>query len=198
MPSLSSHLIEAVFRTVKVLPPASIVNVAEALETDALFAGERRSRVLGCLALPQERAVLALLLTEWESESVPPDPTYIAVALRSALHTKMTIEKSGQVELVWTGPSSNMMFRRTDQALLQVIQAAQRELLIVTFAAYRVPLLRDAIRRTVERGVTVRFVAESAEESGGKVTFDAANALRATADQVKFYVWPGRNAKRML
>lgn len=38
-----------------------------------------------------------------------------------------------------------MTLRRTDQALLEVIQAAQHEILIVSFAVYMVPIIAAAI-----------------------------------------------------
>ena len=186
---LSSQLLEAVFRTVEILPPTSIENVAAAMMY-ALPPDEWRSRVLASVALPHERVALTALLTVWEKEKGLSAANILATALQSALHTKSAIERTHQIELVWTGPSSGMTFRRTDQALLQVIQSAKRELLLVTFAAYRVPLLRDAIRLAAERGVVISFVSESAEQSRGKVSFDAANALREISDHIKFYVWP--------
>jgi cardiolipin synthase len=189
---LSSRLLEQVFRTVKVLPPASILSVATALETEeGLSSGELRSRVLVSVALSQERVVLTALLAERERD-VPPVPVaQVAAALRSSLHTKIAMERDSQIELVWTGPPSGMTFRRTDQALLQIIQEAKRDLLLITFAAYRVPRLLEALRSAVGRGVTVSFLGESAAESGGKVTFDAANAFGDVANLIHFYVWPG-------
>lgn len=201
---LSSHLLEAVSQTVQTLPPDSISNVVSAFEetADGTPFPHLRARVLTSVALPGERAVLDALLQacerEWELTGnrggLRPAATLLAAALQSALHTKAAIERLGRVELAWTGPASGVTFRRTDQALLQVIQEARRELLLVTFAAYHVPLLLDAIRQALKRGVEVRFLGESAHESGGKVSFDAAHAFGAIAHQMHFYVWP--NEKR--
>jgi phosphatidylserine/phosphatidylglycerophosphate/cardiolipin synthase-like enzyme len=190
---LSSRLLEQVFRTVEALPPASVKNAAAVLEAaGGTPPKELTDRVLGSVALPQERAVLNALLAEWGREvaTTSPAPQLVSVALRSALHTKAAMDGARQVELAWTGPASGMTFRRTDQALLQVIQEARHDLLLVTFAAYRVPLLQDAIRQAIGRGVQVSFLGESAHESGGKVSFDAAQALGAVAEQIRFYVWP--------
>ena len=192
---LSSQLLEAVFRTVETLPPSSIQNVAVAMGCGLPFA-EWRSRVMDSVALPQERVILSALLTAWEQEGESYSPTLLSIALQSALHTKSAMEQTRQVELVWTGPTSSMIFRRTDQALLQLIRAANHSLLLVTFAAYKIPLLLDALRQAIERGVRVRFVAESAESSGGKVAFDAATALHDLAEQIEFYVWPREKRER--
>ena len=188
---LSSRLLEAVFRTVEALPPDSIRNVATALEAaQGTPPADLPGRVQASVALPQERAVLTALVAEWGREAGMPAPELLAAALRSALHTKMAMQRGRHTELVWTGPPSGMTFRRTDQALLQVIQEARRDLLLVTFAAYRVPLLQDAVRQAVGRGVTVCFLGESAHDSGGKASFDAAQAFGAIAPEIRFYVWP--------
>jgi hypothetical protein len=42
-----------------------------------------------------------------------------------------------EIELVWTGPSSTMIAtRKTEQALLQVIDSASSRLFITSFVAY--------------------------------------------------------------
>lgn len=188
---LSSRLHEVIYRTVESLPPSSITSIAAVLEVEDIPAGDDlRHRLLDSLAIPQERAFLTALLNVWEAEEVFTRTSHIAVALRSAFHTKTVIERNSQTELVWTGPPSGMSFRRTDQALFEVINAAKRNLLLVTFAAYRIPLLRDSIRNAVDRGVIVSFIGESSTESGGKVAFDAATSFSAISDQIQFYVWP--------
>lgn len=191
---LSSPLLEAIFRTVETLPGSSIENVAAVLEAETLLSAGLRARLLQSLALPHERVVLAALLGAWSREVPLPHPALVAAGLRSASYTGAAMDREQSLELVWTGPSPGRIFRRTDQALLQVIRAAKNDLLLVTFAAYKVPLLIDALRLAIERGVTVRFVAESAESSGGKVGFNAATALQDLAQNIEFYVWP--RAKR--
>lgn len=188
---LSSQLLDHVFRVVDLLPPDSVVLVACALEMgDHLTVDELQSSVMGSVALPQERIVLATLLRERGREGKLVPTPHLATALRSSLHTKMAMEKANQVEAVWTGPPSGVTFRRTDQALFEVINSAKQDLLLVTFAAYRVPLLRDAIQYAVDRGVKISFLGESAEESKGKIAFDAAKALTAISEKIRFYIWP--------
>ena len=196
MTLLSSQMLEAVFRTVERLPQASIENVAAVLETETTLNSSARTRLLQSVALPQERECLSTLLWVWQKEAVlSPLPT-LAASLRSAAYALAATRRDQSLELVWTGPTSGMTFRRTDQALLQVIRASKHDLLLVTFAAYKVPLLLDALRLALERGVTVRFVAESAESSGGKVSFNAATALHELADKIEFYVWPLEKRER--
>ena len=187
---LSSPLLDAIFRTVEALPHRSIENVAGVLERETRPSLELRGQLLQSVALPQERLLVSALMSVWMQEEIAPSSPIVAAALRGAAYTNATMKREQTLELVWTGPSSGGTFRRTDQALLQVIRAAKRDLLLVTFAAYKVPLLLSALRLALERGVTVRFVAESAESSGGKVAFDAATALHDLAERIEFYVWP--------
>ena len=43
-----------------------------------------------------------------------------------------------EIELVWTGPSSKLIAtRKTEQALLQVIEAAERKLFMTSFVTSR-------------------------------------------------------------
>jgi phosphatidylserine/phosphatidylglycerophosphate/cardiolipin synthase-like enzyme len=74
------------------------------------------------------------------------------------------------VELVWTGPNPlTSALYRTEQTLLDLIESAHRTLLIVTFAAYKVTAVREALANAAGRGVRVTVVAEQAEEDGGKL-----------------------------
>jgi phosphatidylserine/phosphatidylglycerophosphate/cardiolipin synthase-like enzyme len=60
----------------------------------------------------------------------------------------------------------------------------------VSYAAYKVPDLVDALQVACNRGVDLRFVLETADASKGALSFDASAAFEALADQARFYVWP--------
>jgi len=79
-------------------------------------------------------------------------------------------------------------------ALLDLIADAKHDLLLVSFAAYKVPILVEAIARARERGVTVRFILDSSTEGGLGV--DAKLAFAALEGLTSFYTW--RLAKRPL
>ena len=184
-----SRLLELIYQAVEALPGPSIENTVRTLESGAT-GDALRSSVLDSVALPHERLLITLLLDCWHSSQPSLPALALAAALRSAAYTRVKALEETQSEMVWTGPSHGISARRTDQALLQVIQMAEKELLLVTFAAYKVPLIVEALRRALERGVTVRFVAESAEESAGKVAFDASQVLGTVADRLQIYIWP--------
>lgn len=136
------------------------------------------------------RDTLARLLRAWLQAAG--DPSRLADLLEVALSASEAERVSQQVSLVWTGPQlTGRTLRRTEQGLLEVIQAARNELWIVTFAAYRVGSIVQALHAALERGVRVWLVAESADASDGKLTFDAASALgREVLDRATVLTWP--------
>jgi phosphatidylserine/phosphatidylglycerophosphate/cardiolipin synthase-like enzyme len=96
------------------------------------------------------------------------------------------------IELVWTGPNApTVAIYRTDRTLLDVIASARRHLLVVTFTAYDVDAIREALRAALIRGVHVDLVLELAKADGGKVSFSPLGALApANHDRLGLWVWP--------
>jgi len=143
-----------------------------------------------CRALEHEHAVHFYLgsIRAWRETLA----VIAATALRTATCAVSAHRAEGSTELVWTGPNPETLpLRRTDQALLEVIDAAQHTLTIVTFAAYKVPSISDALVRAAQRRVRSRIIIESAQASEGKVAYEAIDALGPdVATMAAVYVWP--------
>lgn len=91
---------------------------------------------------------------------------------------------------VWSGPAHILHeVRKTEQVLLDLIQTAQREILLVSFAAYKVPDLLHALRQALHRGVQVRFILENTRDSAGQLSHDADRAFTGLREAA-FYHWP--------
>ncbi|MBL8808537.1 MAG: hypothetical protein JNM43_00045 [Planctomycetaceae bacterium] len=120
------------------------------------------------------------------------DSRSVALAMYSAFFAHETSRTTQSVELVWTGPSPpHTHLRRTDQALVEIIDGAQSELWVVSFAAYRVPTVMDSLQRALARGVLVSLVLESSEQSEGRLSADQIYQLRAALNHaISVYVWP--------
>src|ERR1017187_8913926 len=105
------------------------------------------------------------------------------------------------IELLWSGPTpgSQIPARRIDQVFYDLISSSKREILLVTFAAYKIHQLTDALVEALNRGVRVRLILEFEESSQGQLSMDALNAfpeiVRLRSD---IYYWPlekrGRNS----
>ena len=100
--------------------------------------------------------------------------------LRASSATASLAAGASSVELVWTGPATGMVpIRHTAQVLTGVIDEARDRLFLVSFVAYHVGSVIDALHRAVERGVGVRVLLEQSKEHGGSVTVDSVAMLRA-------------------
>jgi phosphatidylserine/phosphatidylglycerophosphate/cardiolipin synthase-like enzyme len=140
---------------------------------------------------PLLRDQAADLVEAWKASPDGINGAAIALALRAAGATAQAIRGEMTVEPVWTGPAtSEMAVRLSRAALLEVIGLARDQLILVSYAAYRVNDLVNALLAARSRGVDIRFVLETTEASGGALSFDASEAFAALVGQARFYVWP--------
>ncbi|RPH96553.1 phospholipase [candidate division KSB1 bacterium] len=116
----------------------------------------------------------------------------LAWALRGALSTGHKLTTDEVMELVWTGPPGlDYGLRRTDQVLLDLIEGAQSSVLVVTFAAYKIPQIVSALLRATERSVDVTMILESVKESEGKLDFQATDAVGSELlEKARIFFWP--------
>jgi cardiolipin synthase len=110
----------------------------------------------------------------------------VALEVPSAELAAMLAKGEQEVELVWTGPSSTLVAtRKTEQALLQVIDAAVSRLFITSFVAYDVASIMKALQRATQRGVQVSMLLEASEFHGGGVSIDAIGKMRSVLPTAK-------------
>ena len=97
------------------------------------------------------------------------------------------------IELLWSGPTpgNQIPARRIDQVFYDLISSSKREILLVTFAAYKIHQLTDTLVDALNRGVRVRLILEFEESSQGQLSMDALYAfpeiVRLRSD---IYYWP--------
>ncbi len=117
-------------------------------------------------------------------------PRDVAAALRGASATAVEQEHRGSVELTWTGPATGQVpTRHTEQVLMEVINAAQRRLFIVSFVAYQVDTIGKALADATARQVQVDVLLESSTAQGGKVDHDSVAAMRKTVPLAQLFAW---------
>jgi len=137
-----------------------------------------------------DKRLVGRLDTAWRNVADVP-PRDVAVALRGASAASIAHERRGSSELVWTGPFTHQVpIRHTEQVLCEVIDAARRRLFIVSFVAYGVDSIVNALREAIERNVEVRFLLEVSSEHGGKIkNHDSAKLMRAILPSAHLYTW---------
>ena len=102
-------------------------------------------------------------------------------------------QQQQSIELLWSGPSpsSQIPGRRIDQVFYDLISTAKHDILLVTFAAYKVHQLSDGLLRALHRGVRVRLILEFEETSQGQLSTDALQAFPELVRQrSEIYYWP--------
>lgn len=144
------------------------------------------------VAQPNARQAARSLLGAWVQSYADVTPANLAWALRAASAMDARHRSEQQFELVWTGPTApGTSLRRSEQALLELIRQACSTLLLVTYVAYDVDAIVDALCSSTDRGVRVRLVVETPEASAGKLTLGATQALRRIVDAgAAVYHWP--------
>jgi cardiolipin synthase len=109
----------------------------------------------------------------------------------SLTHTRWQAEQ--QIELLWAGPSpaNQIPARRIDQVLYDLIGEAQRDVMLVTFAAAKIDMLASVLIAAMRRQVLVHLILEFEEASEGQLSYDA---VRAFPDGLikggNIYYWP--------
>lgn len=186
---MADAILLAIRRAAQVMPPGHAESFASSIEGLRGYGSDAR-RALDAVAAPAFRENAQAILDAWiDNPSVP--GSAVALALRVGLQVRLDVLEEEAIEIVWTGPASREIpLRRTREVLLDLIDGAEHRLVIVSFAAYKVPEVISAIDRAGRRGVDARLILETSDDSSGKLTHDAANAFMALKDLAHFYVWP--------
>ena len=114
----------------------------------------------------------------------------LSAMFREASATASLAAGASSVELVWTGPDTGMVpIRHTAQVLTGLIDEARKRLFLVSFVAYHVGSVVDALQRAITRGVQVQMLLEQSREHGGNVTVDSIAMLRRDLPRARLYEW---------
>lgn len=114
----------------------------------------------------------------------------LSAMFRASSTTAALAAGASSVELVWTGPGTGMVpVRHTAQVLNGLIAEARNRLFLVSFVAYHVDAVIDALQRAVDRGVLVSVLLERSKEHGGNVTVDSIAMLRRNLSRAQLYEW---------
>lgn len=179
-------LFAAIYDLVSNTPPERIRQLADKVRT---LPGNESSAKLNAWALtPGARTRLDRLTATWSASGIP--SAELAGMLLGASHACRRANSESDTELVWTGPSSELVAtRKTERALLQVIDQAQERLFLTSFVAYDVASIMAALAKASERGVTLSMLLESSDKHGGGVSIDGIARMREALPTAKVYFW---------
>ncbi|MGB0385404.1 MAG: DISARM system phospholipase D-like protein DrmC [Ardenticatenaceae bacterium] len=148
-----------------------------------------RAMILSSTPQSHYRTHVEQLLERWQTDSPTLPASTIAFALKAAAHTAQP--NAPTTELIWTGPTANQALRRTEQALLQIIEAAQSRLLLVSFTTYPIPAVTQALQNAIKRGIELRICLEAPQSGAGKINYDTIQTLgEEISTHAQIYIWP--------
>jgi cardiolipin synthase len=120
-------------------------------------------------------------------------PDALASMIIAASHTFHKLNSEQTLELVWTGPTTPFVSaRRTEQALLQVIESARKSLFITSFVAYDVSSIVRAMNAAITRGVKVSMLLESSNDHGGSMSMDMIGKMSELVPNAVLYAWTNK------
>jgi phosphatidylserine/phosphatidylglycerophosphate/cardiolipin synthase-like enzyme len=193
-------LADAVRDLVSEFPGGLVESLATVVRTMDSHPKALQAAFHAAIPQPHYRALAQQLVATWKLQAPDVNGRELAFGLLTASRCEHLHRTSQALSLVWTGPDIEAIPpRRTDQALLQLIESAKTTLTIVSFVAYKVPHVGAALARAARRGVAVRLILEDAEASQGKVAFDALKGLGTeVAERCHVYIWPTEKRAKTL
>jgi len=183
-------IVESAYALACSLPSSTAEAVATAILTCS--EGSLRAEISKRVAHHQHRDMALAFVDRWHNEAKEIDARTVAVALQSAALSEQTHRDSQSAELVWTGPDTeDSPFRRTEQAILQLLDAAHKRITLVSFAVYRIPNVGKALVRAAKRGVRITVIVETPDKIEGQGEYSTIRALgQEVAACATVYFWP--------
>jgi len=162
---------------------------ALAAEVESLKEAIELGRARPDLSFALNEDQLSMLAEAWErAPQMKPDE--LAAALHAASFTANLSGSRESVEMVWTGPSTQLVpCRHTEQALIQVVESAKKRLFVVSFVAYKVGSIITALQDASAKGVQIEMLLEASKDHGGNIDFDCFTPLVEQIPAGRFYRW---------
>jgi phosphatidylserine/phosphatidylglycerophosphate/cardiolipin synthase-like enzyme len=180
----------AVEAIAKTLPRSQVEALARALEHQDHPSASLLSNAMSVVPTPAFANLAGRLLDGWAADPAGISGAGLAIALTATARALDEVRKQEAIEIVWTGPLTNQVpVRLTREALLDVVRAATKELFVVSFAAYKVQDVVNALGDAADSGVKVRLVLETAKADGGTLSVGAAATFKALREKAHFYIW---------
>lgn len=177
--------------------PLSTLQIVARFISEAASLAVAKARMVE-LPQPHHRQLAAAFIDECLA-AVPQAASHtVAIALLTAGLSEKGHRDAQSVELVWTGPDAAAVpFRRTEQAILQVLDSAQHRITLVSYAVYSVPNVCGALVRAARRGVKINVILETPDKIAGQSEYSTLKALgHEVASCSTVYYWPQENRGR--
>jgi phosphatidylserine/phosphatidylglycerophosphate/cardiolipin synthase-like enzyme len=179
-------LLDAITDLVRMLSPEKIKAIAAHIRKNNLRASAGLLQQYSTTSASSK--VIGEFVECWEKNEITPLEISSMLLASSYSFNK---ERSKQItELVWTGPTTSFAStRRTEQALIEVINYSKNELFITSFVAYDVSTIVQALNSAIARNVKISMLLELSQLNGGNITFDAIGKMQKLLPEANLYAW---------
>lgn len=190
---------EEAIKLVQSIPIPLILGIAHTVgDSERMDWQISRTRILQGILHPHYRDLVSEFIDCWQSCAADVSPQAVSLSLLTAACGEKGFRENRTAELVWTGPDIGIIpVRRTEQALLQLINSAVQRLLIVSYAVYNIPHICDALIKSAKRGVLITVVVETPDRIEGQNMYSTLKALGSSViDRCQVYLWPPEKRER--
>ncbi|MBL9164630.1 MAG: hypothetical protein JNL18_18020 [Planctomycetaceae bacterium] len=183
-------IVESAYQLASGMPTVTVQGIAAAILGSSTAAV--RADIAKRVPHHHHRDLALGFVDRWQEEFAEIDARTAAVALQTAALSARAYRDSQSVELVWTGPESEAFsFRRTEQAILHILDAAVSRITLVSFAVYRIPNVAASLVRAAKRGVRLTVIVETPDRITTNNEYDTLRALGVEATACStVYFWP--------
>ena len=183
---------DKVYQLVSQLPLNSVYNLGDVFQSSSqrdwpIF----QSSVLRQIPQSDKRELVKQFLQFWEIQYPKVTPYLVSSLMIATAETIERHRKQERVELVWTGYNRHQKaLRNLQEALIELIDSADTELHIVSFAIYRFEPVVSAFKRAIARGVDIYMYLEMLNDTDIDTAFSQIESFDARlANSVTLYVW---------
>lgn len=183
-------LLDAATDLAALLPASRIEAIADRLRDST--ASENPESLHQLVNTPNARTALDRMMTAWKQSDV--SSLELTGVLMGASFAHRRAQSECSIELVWTGPTTPFVpTRRTEQVLLDLIGKARSDLFLVSFVAYDVQSIVDALTVAVERNVDIKILLEASTDHRGSLNSDPIAKIQRSVPAVRLYTWKERS-----
>ena len=126
----------------------------------------RASQASGICGPPPAPSILRDACDQLLHRLANAESAYLAGLLTGTARAVERARRHQAVSVVWTGPESGVSSSRlTAAAVIELINAARSEILLVSYATHTEPSISTALSAAVARGVAVTLLAERHEDN---------------------------------
>jgi phosphatidylserine/phosphatidylglycerophosphate/cardiolipin synthase-like enzyme len=184
---------EMVVRFIEDLPNEYINRAAIFLQKETQLDFARIThRLQSAIPKTEAQEKVRAFVEDWSKVDNAPAPAEMSLLITAVALALDHQRQKQSIELTWTGPKTeNANLRRTDQALIELINSARKRITIVSFAVYKAKSILSALEKAARREVEINIIIESPDASEGKIAHDTIKGLgSALKSMAKIHIWP--------